>query len=297
MRILVTGASGFVGSHIVKALVNAGYHVRCLVHTRALQPSNACVELFSGDILEPHTLPAAMAACDAIIHLVGIIRPLAKKNITFERLHVEATRNILEAAQQTGVNRYLHMSANGADSHNNKVAYLRTKGLAEELVRSSALNWTIFRPGLILGSGGAFTTMLRQQVQRLPFVPVIGDGIYPLMPVYVEDISRAFLAALTNRKSITQTYHCCGPTRCSYNELIDLFATTSGKVIMHKMHVPLPVMRCLADTLERFSAFPVTSEQITMLTGGNVCPESNWYRDLEITATPLADGIKKALGQ
>lgn len=297
MRIFITGASGFVGNHIIRILINAGHIARCLVHARTPYSDSAGIELFQGDILDPKTLLAGVTGCDAIIHLVGIIRPKPKHGITFERLHVEASKNVIQAAQLAGVKRYLHMSANGADQNNTSADYLRTKGEAEELVRNSGLDWSIFRPSLIVGSGGEFTAMLRQQVQFLPTIPVIGSGKYMLMPVAIEDIAQGFVKALTIKGSTGQTYQCCGPDRCSYDGLIDIFANTMGKDKVRKMHVPLSIMQPLTRIMERFTAYPITSEQITMLLSGNTCSDTDWYRQLELTPTPLADSIKKALGK
>jgi NADH dehydrogenase len=296
MLIFITGASGFVGTHIVKNLVNAGHRVRCLVHAHTPSYATDSLELFTGDILDPSTLLAGASDCDAIIHLVGIIRPKPKTGATFVRLHVEACKNIIQTARQAGIKRYLHMSANGA-KQNSKAEYLRTKGEAEALVHESGLDWTIFRPSLIIGQGGEFTTLLHQQVQRLPIVPVVGDGNYKLMPVAIEDIAQGFVKALTQPNSINQTYQCCGLNCYTYNELIDLFATALDKGSAHKVHVPLLLLQPITRMLERFSLYPLTSEQITMLTGGNICKESSWYHKLELTATPLADSIKKALGK
>ena len=137
--------------------------------------------------------------------------------------------------------------------------------------------------------------MLHQQIRFLPAIPIIGDGQYPLTPVNVNDVVTGFNNALTTPACIGNTYHCCGPDRCSYNDLIDLFGSALGRKSPFKLHHPLPLMRWLTHHLERFPAYPVTSEQITMLVNGNVCDPHNWVTDLNIQPTPLAAGIKKAL--
>ena len=182
MRIFISGASGFVGHHTIQALVSQGHAVRCLVR----KPTPALltipqVETVQGDVTSPTGLQQAMSGCDAVIHLVGIIRAFPQRGITFEKLHIEATRNILTAAQEAGVSRFLHMSANGAGPDCPE-AYGATKWQAEELVRQSGQQWTIFRPSLILGHDGAFTRMLVQQILFLPAIPVIGDGPLSTQP-------------------------------------------------------------------------------------------------------------------
>jgi NADH dehydrogenase len=194
------------------------------------------------------------------------------------------------------------MSANGVigDSSPNKNSdysseYLATKGRAEQLVRATNLNWTIFRPSLIYGCGGDFTRMLHNQVRLLPIIPIIGDGEYRLMPVANSDIGQAFANALACQQSIGKTYHCCGPDSCTYNELVNLFAAALGKKPPRKIHQPLAFMRQLTRHLERFAIYPVTSDQINMLIQGNCCSDNTWYTDLNITPTPLAEGIRKVL--
>ncbi|MCD6527179.1 MAG: complex I NDUFA9 subunit family protein [Desulfuromonas sp.] len=295
MRIFITGGTGFVGSHLIRYLASNNHQVRCLARsTPTFQPYRTNIEYHSGDITDKASLVASLAGCDAIIHLVGIIRAFPQRNITFERLHVEATRNIIEAAEQAGISRYLHMSANGA-CETADGNYLTSKWHAEQLARHSRLEWTIFRPSLIYGSGGEFTHMLSQQVRLLPIIPIIGNGQYQLSPVYITDVVTGFANALSTPSSIHNTYHCCGPDQCSYDELIDLFATALGRKKPTKLHQPLSLMRRITHYLERFPAYPVTSEQISMLTNGNVCDPRIWSHDLHITPTALEEGIKKTL--
>lgn len=294
MRIFVTGGTGFVGSHLIRHLVRAGHHVRCLARSPQTKSSTASIEYHPGDTSDLTSLESGVANCDAVIHLVGIIREFPRRHITFERLHVEATRNVIAATHQAGIGRYLHMSANGV-SETADSGYLSTKWRAEQLVRSSELDWTIFRPSLIYGPGGDFTHMLSQQVRLLPAIPIIGDGRYRLSPVCVDDVARGYVNALTTPDSIGHTYHCCGPTSCSYDELIDLFAAILGRKKPLKLHQPLSLIRNITRYLESFACFPVTSDQITMLLQGNVCDPQPWAQDLGLTPTPLEEGIKKAL--
>ncbi|EAT17366.1 complex I NDUFA9 subunit family protein [Desulfuromonas acetoxidans] len=295
MRIFLTGATGFVGHHVIQALLLNGHTVRCLV--RKPTPSLTSlvqVETVQGDITNPAELKQAMSDCDAIIHLVGIIRAFPQRGITFEKLHVEATRNIITAAAEAGIDRYLHMSANGA-SPDCPEAYGATKWRAEELVRQSRLTWTIFRPSLIFGPDGEFTRMLIQQLRFLPMIPIIGDGHYQLSPVNVDDVALGFANALSSPQAIGKIYHCCGPDTCSYNDLIDLIGHALGRKRVFKLHHPLILMQPITRFMERFAFFPVTSDQISMLIRGNVCNLEPWASELNLTPTPLADIIKKAL--
>ncbi len=223
MRVFLTGGTGFVGSEVLRQLTEAGHEVRALVRPGSegkLAIHNG-VEVQRGDVTQPETLQGALSGCQAVINLVGIIREYPAKGITFQRLHVAGTRNLLAAAGAQGVRRYLQMSANGT-RENADSAYHRTKWLAEEAVRASRLDWTIFRPSLIFGPGSEFVEMLAGLVRRLPIVPVIGDGQYRMSPVAVEDVAASFARALEQPAAVRQTYHCCGPTAYTYDEVLDL---------------------------------------------------------------------------
>ena len=153
MRVFITGGSGFVGREIVSELLRRNHSVTALARSSNAFSEEPGVTPVSGDITDVEPWIRALENCDAVIHLVGIIREFPGKGITFDKLHTEATRNILRAARQCGVQRYIQMSANGT-RENAVTDYHRTKWAAEELVRSSGLDWTIFSPIADLRSTG-----------------------------------------------------------------------------------------------------------------------------------------------
>lgn len=296
MKVFVTGATGFVGHEVLHQLLAAGHSVRALVRPgsekKLLQEDQ--VKIHHGDACDPETLDGALDDCDAIIHLVGIIREFPGKEITFQKLHVDATRNMLTAAQGQGVKRFLQMSANGT-RENAVTPYHQTKWQAEQAVRASALDWTIFRPSLIYGAGGEFVGMISDLIRKLPAVPVIGDGQYRMSPVAVEDVAAGFVRALQTPASIGQVYHCCGPQSCSYDELLEAFGQAMGKDHVRKIHQPLALMKPAIALMESVPSFPITSGQLTMLLEGNVCDPEKWSTDLGLTPTPLTEGLRQAL--
>jgi len=202
-RVFLTGGTGFVGRAVVQALRASGCAVRCVVRRgseRDLQGLGA-IERIEGDIMARESLEQGLEGCDAVIHLVGIIREQPAARVTFERVHTQGTVNVLEAAAAVGIRRYIHMSALGtrAGAHSR---YHQTKWAAEEAVRASTLPWTIFRPSVIYGRGDGFVTLLAGMIERLPIVPVIGSGRQRLQPVPVAQVADAFVRDLRDRKSV-----------------------------------------------------------------------------------------------
>ena len=292
MKVFLTGGTGFVGSEVLRQLVAAGHEVRVLVRRGSegkLAMSDG-IEVHHGDAAEAQTLAGALAGCDAVIHLVGIIREFPAKGITFERLHVEATRNLLAAAHDQAVKRYLHMSANGTGPAG-ATAYHRTKWQGECAVRESGLDWTIFRPSLIFGRGGEFVAMLADLIRKLPVVPVIGDGQYRMQPVAVEQVAESFVKALAMSQTIGQTYHLGGGESYSYDEILDLTGQAIGREPVTKLHQPLLMVKPMIKLMEHADHFPITSDQLEMLLAGNVCDTVSWASTFGITPQSYAQGI------
>ncbi|PLY10976.1 MAG: NAD-dependent dehydratase [Desulfuromonas sp.] len=295
MRVFVTGGTGFVGREILQQLTAAGHTVRSLARGGKRRLDLAGVECVPGDITDSKSLDGLLEGCDAVIHLVGIIREFPSRGITFERLHVEATRNMLAAATEQKVPRFIHMSANGS-RENAATAYHFSKWRAEQAVRDSALAWTVFRPSLIYGRSDQFVNLLAGMIRKLPLVPVLGDGQYRLSPVAVEDVARGFIAALSREESIAQNYACGGPQAVTYDQLLKAVAVALRRSPPCILHHPVSLMRPVIYAFERFSAFPITSEQLTMLLEGNVCDPEEWRKAFDLTLTPLAAGLQQMLG-
>ena len=296
MKVFLTGSTGFVGSHITEELLTQGHNVHCLVRTgserKLLRPE--AIEIVNGDVLEPEGLAQKMEGCDAVIHLVGIIREFPKRGVTFERLHFQVTVNVVNETIKSGIKRYLHMSALGTRP-NAKALYHQTKYQAEEYVRKSKLIWTIFRPSLIFGLRDNFVNMLADLIRSSPVFPVVGDGLYQLQPVSVETVAAAFVKALEMEKTHYQTYELAGDSqtnRLTYNDLVDTIAEVIGKKAW-KIHIPVWLMYSFAHLFGGFESFPLTHTQITMLLEGNVCDEKPFYKVLGFEPKPFKEGIAR----
>ena len=296
MKVFVTGGTGFVGREVVSRLLTAGHKVRCLVRKGAESKLSQyeALELFTGDVTEIDTLSGALEGCDAVIHLIGIIREFPGRGVTFERQHVEATTNIVNLTVESGIRRYLHMSANGA-SEEGETGYQTTKWQAEQLVCESGLDWTIFRPSIIFGRESEFVKMTVSMVKSLPVVPVIGSGRYEMQPVAVSQVADSFVRALDLPQTIGRTYHLAGPRPYSYLELLDAVSVALGKGSVHTIRQPLFLMRPAIKLLQSFQPFPITADQLTMLLQGNVCDPSEWANDFDLVPSDFSDGIKECL--
>jgi uncharacterized protein YbjT (DUF2867 family) len=293
----MTGATGYVGRAVIPALRAAGYTVRCLVRRgseRDLRGLEA-IERVEGDVLARETLERGMAGCDTVVHLVGIIREQPATLSTFERVHTQGTLNVLDAAAETGVRRYLHMSALGSRA-NARSRYHQSKWAAEEAVRSSPIPWTIFRPSIIYGRGDQFVNLLAGFVDRYPFVPVIGSGRQRLQPIPVEQVAEGFARAVTLASTAKQTYEVVGPDAVTMLQLLDLIGVARGRARVRKLHVPLGVMRPLARLLHRLPGFPITPDQLLMLEQDNVGDPQPFATTFGLAPVPLATGLRAMLG-
>jgi len=294
-RVFVTGATGFVGRTVVQALRAEGYVVRCLVR-RGSEPDLrgvGAIERVEGDVLSPQTLEEGMAGCEAVVHLVGIIREHVPTNTTFYRVHVQGTGNVVAAAASVGVRRYIHMSALGA-REGARSRYHQTKWAAEEAVHACSLPWTIVRPSVIYGRGDGFVSLLVRVVRRLPIVPLIGGG--RLQPVPVEQVAQGVARALALPAAVKQTYEVGGPDRVTLGELVDLIGKVLGRRRILKVNVPRSVVRVATRVLHRLPYFPLTPDQLLMLEEDNVCDPAPFFSTFGLVPLPLATGLRRLLG-
>ena len=294
MQVFVTGSTGFVGNHVLHELVEKGHQVRALVRPgsehKLKRPDE--VETIPGTVEEVADLTQGMQGCDAVIHLVGIIRAFPSKDITFERMHTEATANVIEAAKEAEVPQLLHMSALGA-REDGPTPYLTTKFAAEELVRQSGLNYTIFRPSLIFGRGGEAIEMFGGMVKKY-VVPIIGDGQYRFQPVSVTTIAQGFEKALDPETAKEQTLDVGGPDNVTFDEIMDTLAQVMGKSIV-KIHMPVFPLRLATSALQHAPGYPLTTDQITMLLEGSTCDEKPFYEILGLEPISLEQTLRDAI--
>ena len=258
----------------------------------------AGVEYFAGSLFDNPSVAAAAAGCTAVIHLVGIISEIGGQ--TFERVHVEGTKRILEAARSAGIRRFIHMSAMGARA-DAPARYHRTKWAAEEAVRGSGLDATIFRPSLIYGPGDGVVSLFETLSRGSPIVPVIGSGEGRLQPVAVSDVGNCFVQALTLPRTIGLTFELGGPDVVTFNQLLKAILLRRGRR-RWIVHVPLPLARITARFLEGIfplllrRAPPLNRDQILMLGEDNIGDSSAAWREFNHQPVALSDGLNALLG-
>jgi len=292
MRIFIAGGTGFVGAHLVEALREKGHELRLLVHRRSSATASG-IDQVEGDVTRLETFEQAVSGCQAVINLVGIIREFPARGVTFERLHVLATANMLAATRTAGIRRYLQMSALG--TRPDAVSrYHETKFRAEGLVRSSGLDATILRPSLIYGPRDTFINMLAGQLRLIPVMPVIGSGTYRLQPIHAADVARCFALALEMPETVGQCYELCGINRLSYVELLDAVASAMGKPAPFKPRIPLGLMRMIILVLQRVPLFPITMDQLQMLIEENIC-DGSWKKTFRFEPRDFQEGIREYL--
>jgi uncharacterized protein YbjT (DUF2867 family) len=280
MKVFLTGATGFVGKHMLERLLMEGHAVRAVV--RSLPGQNARLlsntqhlgrkddfQWVHGDIVEGTRLDEGMQGCDAVIHLVGII--VEKGTNTFERVHHLGTRNVVEAAKRVGVKRFVQMSALGVRA-DGVAPYQTTKWKGEEEVRQSGIPFCILRPSLIFGEGDGFVTQMMATMRSAPlFRPVPGDGTPKFRPIAIEDVATCFACALTYEAATNQAVDLGGADELTLNEVLAEIARCAG-VRKPAVHIPMTLMMAGATVMQKLLKNPpVTVDQLRMLKEGSTC--------------------------
>jgi NADH dehydrogenase len=278
MRIALFGGTGFVGGHLLRALLEAGHEPSVLVRPgseKKLMESGRC-NIAIGDISSREAITATLQGCDAAIYNVGILKAFPRQGITFEALHYDGARSVVDASQQLGVSRFLMMSANGVKCPG--TPYQETKFRADEYLMASNLEWTVFRPSVIFGDSNGMQEITNQLYRELVRPPVPapafhtgwlpkGNGVV-MSPVHIDDVADAFVGALTNPDTIGQVYELGGPEILTWEQMVRRVAEAAGK---KKMMLPMPVgfMKFGATLFDWLPFFPATRDQLTMLAEGN----------------------------
>lgn len=292
--ILVTGGTGFVGRNLIVELLKNAFTVRCLVRDplRAAFLREAHCQLAQGDVRDRSSvLKAIDSSIDTVIHLVGIL--YETRGASFKELHVEGTRNVVEACMEKGVKRYLHISALGTRA-GARSAYHKTKWEAEEIIRASNLEYTVFRPSVIFGKEDKFTNLFADLMRFSPVIMIPGDGKNRMQPVFVNDLVRAMADSIRRAETKRMVYEAAGRDVLTFDEIIDSIAEVLGKTRI-KIHIPMPLMRINAALLEILPKPPITKDALLMLEEDNVTPTNALPMVFGIKPTGFVEGMKTYL--
>ena len=298
-KVLLTGASGFVGSHVLPALVADGHAVRVLVRgdrpkekvlARLAPDQRSSVTFAVGDVTIPGTLTEAIAGTDAIVHLVALPRDW-NGGRDLERVNLGGTRNVLDAAAAAGVTRLIHLGAMGVVD-DPRLHYASSKARAEDAVRRSSLRWTILRPSLLWGEGDGFFNILASLVRYAPgVVPVLARQRSTFQPLWIGDLARGVQICLRDEATVGSAIELGGPDLWTYRRMVVEVARGMGKKRL-LVPVPLTVVKGVARAAELVHIpFPVASDQLRQLALDNAAALDCVRRAFGFDPRPMAGNL------
>jgi uncharacterized protein YbjT (DUF2867 family) len=249
--ILLTGATGTVGSALLRRLTAAGEPVRCLVRDpRRLGDQRVRVQIALGDLADPPSFRNALRGVGTVVHLAASIRDQPGGSI--EELNAMATLRLVRAAERAGARRFLFFSAMGA-GHHSRTRFFRAQALAQEAVQASRLETMVFRPSIVYTPGDPWLRLL-ERFSYLPALPISGSGRALYQPIWAEDVADCVVSALRATGPRRRAFELGGPDTLSYDEIVREALSAVGRR-RPLLHVPLPVVRASLRAL-RFAVGP-----------------------------------------
>ena len=308
MIALVTGATGFLGRQVVKALGDLGIEVRCLVHTPGKEDvfGRTRVDVHYGSISDPDSISAALYNVDAVVHLVAVIRE--RGSATFEAINHRGARNVARAAAQAGVKHLVHVGAIGSVD-DARLPYLHSKWRGEQAVMESGVPYTIVRASILFGAGDEFINSLAGLVKAFPVATVAGNGRNKFQPIAVDEAAKCVALAVQRQGPLGETVEIGGPQHLSYNDIVNTICRTY-RARRLKLHIPLFAMRPAVKLMEKLMPRPpVTTEQLGMVSLDNIAELGTVEKVFGFSPRPLQgnigyirdisafEGLKMALGK
>jgi uncharacterized protein YbjT (DUF2867 family) len=267
MRIAITGGTGFIGRHLAQRLAVEGHEVVVLGRTkRAPETDNAArIHFVAANLSDVASLAEAFSGCDAVAHCAGINREIGEQ--TYQKVHVEATRNIVAAAKQAGVRKIVLMSFLRARPDCGSL-YHESKWAAEEIVRDSDLDYTIFRAGVVYGRGDHMLDHLSHALYTFPIFAMVGLHEKSVRPLAVEDLVEVMRVALVNKRLSRQTIAVTGPEEFHLSEAVGRVARVTGNRV-HMVRAPVWFHYLLARLCEWTMKVPLVARaQVRILSEG-----------------------------
>lgn len=269
MKIAITGGTGFIGGRLAQRLAAEGHEIIVIARAARERKLPAGMALVLSDLSNEESLVKAFAGCDAVAHCAGINREIGTQ--TYQKVHVDATRNVVNAAQRAGVKKIMLMSFLGARP-NCGSAYHESKWAAEEIVRRSTLDYTIIRAGMVYGRGDHMLAHLSHALYTFPFFAMVGFKEKSIRPLAVEDLIDVLQAALTDERLSKRTFALTGAEELFLSEAVRRVArVTSNSIRMFR--APVWLHRVLARFWELTMKVPLVARaQIRILSEGVVEP-------------------------
>ena len=301
-NICILGGTGFVGQSLAAGLVKQGHSVRLLCRRRERHRDLLVlptVEIIKADIHDSKQLDLHFKGIDVVINLVGILNEKRDNGKGFHHVHVALTEKIIAVCKANNITRLLHMSALHADAELAKSYYLKTKGLAEDLVhKETSLNVTSFRPSVIFGARDSFTNRFAQVLKITPLVFPLACPSSQFAPVYVEDVAQAFIHCIDDAQSYGQRYDLCGPRTYRLLELVHYVSDLSGH---NRMIIGLDRVSSWlqANFFQYVPGKPFSRDNYRSLQTDSICNEgqNDLQNKLQIKPTPLESVAPIYLGK
>lgn len=284
--ILVTGASGYIGNNLVRRLVQAGKPVRALVHNPEKAAARLAdvrdqIEIVQGDVTHPASLRPALEGVSAVVHLAAIA--IESGELTYEKINIQGTINMVYAAKAANVRRFINMSQNGADS-SLPYRFLASKGRAQDYVAASGLDWTALKPSVIWGPQDEFANVQARLIKLMPLIfPIVGNGKAKFQPVYIGDVIEVIVRCLDSDLTIGYEYGLGGPEVLTYQEMVKR-VLDALKTYRLTIKVPVPLLRPVVKLMEiALPKPPVTTSLLDLLKVDNVIEDNALTNVFHIT--------------
>jgi uncharacterized protein YbjT (DUF2867 family) len=293
VRVLVTGATGFVGPAVVRKLVADGHTVTVLEHTPGSSAELPNQEAVPGSMTDAESLRRAAQGQEIVVHLVAILTGRPEQ---FRAVMEQGTRDLLDAARTAGAQRFVLMSALGTDERTKDlVPYYGAKWQMEQDVKASGLEHVIFRPSFVFGSEGGALGQFKKIARLAPVTPIVGPGTQRIQPIWVDDVAAYFAAAVDKPEAANRTFELGGPDVVTWNEFWTRLKQAQGSR-RPSVHLPFGLMRIQASVLEKLPKPPVTRDQLKMLAAGdNVVSNSDAVDTFALPLVPLDEQLRRAV--
>ena len=296
--ILVTGSTGFVGPHVVHALRERDKPVRALVRTPSGRSATTLAawgaELVQGDMTDRESLRRAVDGAEVVVHLVAIRQGPEEQ---FRQIMEQGTRELVAAAQEAGVRRFVLMSALGtSEETKDLVPYYHAKWEQEQTLRGSGIENVIFRPSFVFARDGGILPTFRKLARLAPVTPIIGSGQQRIQPIWIEDVAAYFAQAVDRADAANRVFELGGPDTVSWNEFWERLKKALG-MRRPSLHVPVGLMRVNALLTERLPGnIPLTRDLLTMLEhGDNVVSNDEAVQVFGLPLVPLDEQLRRAV--